>query len=272
MSVSDLIHPTAVIDPATILGDGVQVGPYAVIGPKCDIGPGVWIGAHAVVEYASIGEGSKIHSFAAVGTPPQDLKFKGEETRAFIGKNTVIRECATVNRGTLASGKTVVGDNCLVMAYSHIAHDCVVGNHVVMANSATLAGHVEVSDGVVMGGLCAVHQFARLGTRAMIGGGSMVAQDVAPFCMTHGNRAWIVGLNVVGLRRAGLPKESLSALKSVFKTFFLSDLTLEEAFSRVEGNALPPEAKLFVDFLRSSKRGFCRPKSGGRASMADSAE
>jgi UDP-N-acetylglucosamine acyltransferase len=188
------------------------------------------------------------------------LKFKGEDTRVFIGKNTVIRECVTINRGTLASGRTVVGEGCFIMAYAHVAHDCVVGRNVIMANSATLGGHAEIGDGVVMGGLCAVHQFVRIGAGAMIGAASMVAQDVAPFCMTHGNRAVIVGLNVVGLRRAGLTRETLSALKEAYRTFFLSGLTLEEAARRMEGRVLAPQVRMFVDFLKASKRGITRPK------------
>lgn len=258
-AAASLIHPTAVIDPSSKLGEGVQVGPYAVIGPDCEIGAGTWIGSHAVLEHVTVGQNVKIHPHAFVGTAPQDLKFKGEATRASVGDNTVIRECVTLNRGTSATGMTSVGKNCLLMAYVHVAHDCIVGDNVIMANNATLAGHVEVGNNVVMGGLCAIHQFTRIGTGAMIGGASMVAQDVAPFCMTHGNRAWIVGLNVVGLRRSGLPKESISAIKNAYKTFFLSNLTLQEASAAMDKESLPREARLFVDFLKASKRGFCRP-------------
>jgi UDP-N-acetylglucosamine acyltransferase len=256
------VHPTAVVDPSSKLGAGVQVGPYAVIGPDCEIGDGTTIGSHAVLEHVTVGKNVRIHPHAFVGTPPQDLKFKGEPTRAYVGDNTVIRECVTLNRGTSATGKTVVGKNCLLMAYVHVAHDCIVGDNVIMANNATLAGHVEVADNVVMGGICAVHQFVRIGTGAMIGGGSMLAQDVAPFCMTHGNRAWINGLNVVGLKRSGMSPEARSAVKLAYKTFFLSNLTLAEAAAQMEKNPLPKEAKLFVDFLKASKRGFCRPPAG----------
>lgn len=259
-TTQSLIHPTAVIDPSAKLGAGVQVGPYAVIGPETVIGDGTWIGSHAVLEHVTVGKNCKIHPHAFVGTPPQDLKFKGEPTRAEVGDNTVIRECVTLNRGTVAAGITKVGSNCLLMAYVHVAHDCIVGDNVVMANNATLAGHVEVADNVVMGGMCAVHQFTRIGTGAMIGGASMVAQDVAPFCMTHGNRAWIVGLNVVGLKRSGLPRETITAIKTAYKTFFSSNLTLQEAAAEMDKQPLPKEAKVFVDFLKASKRGFCRPQ------------
>jgi UDP-N-acetylglucosamine acyltransferase len=263
------IHPTAVIDPSARLAEGVEIGPYAVIGPEVEIGEGSWIGSHAVLEYATLGRECKIHPHAFIGTPPQDLKYKGEKTRVRIGDRTVVRECVTVNRGTSASGTTVVGNNCLIMAYCHVAHDCVLGNNVIMANLATLAGHVEVADDVVMGGLCAVHQFTRIGTGAMLGGASMVAQDVPPFCLTHGNRAWLVGLNVVGIRRRKLPPENISALKNAYRTIFMSDLSFEQAVAKLETGTLPAEARAFLEFLKSSKRGFCRPSPRNRGEIVD---
>lgn len=270
VSSASQIHPTAVIDASAKIAGNVQIGPYAVIGPEVEIGQGVSIGAHAILEYATVGADCKIHPHAFVGTPPQDLKFKGEKTRAVIGDRTVIRECVTVNRGTSASGLTVVGKDCLLMAYSHVAHDCRLGDRVIMANVATLAGHVEVGDDVVMGGMTAFHQFSRIGTGAMIGGGSMVAADVAPFCMTHGDRAVIVGLNVVGLRRRGLSKEALAAVKNVYRTVFLSALTLKEAVARLEVQSLPLEAQIFLDFVKKPSRGLCRPapKSGSAEDVA----
>ncbi len=253
------IHPTAVIHPSAELAAGVEIGPYAIIGPEVRIGAGAWVGPHAVLEYATIGPGCKIHPHAFVGTPPQDLKYKGEKTRVEIGARTVVRECVTVNRGTSASGVTRVGENCLLMAYSHVAHDCVLGNNVIIANVGTLAGHVTVGDDVVMGGIVAIHQFVRIGAGAMLGGGSMIASDVAPFCMTHGNRAVIVGLNVVGLRRRGLSREALSALKAAYRTVFLSNLNLQEAMARVGQGPLTPEVKTFLEFLEKPTRGLCRP-------------
>lgn len=252
------IHPTAVIHPTARLAAGVEVGPYAVIGPEVEAGPGTWIGPHAIVEYATLGAGCKIHPHAFVGTPPQDLKYKGEKTRVRIGDGTVVRECVTVNRGTSASGLTSVGKNCLLMAYCHVAHDCALGDDVIMANVGTLAGHVQVGDSVVIGGLVAVHQFTRIGAGAMLGGGSKVAADVAPFCMTHGDRAVIVGLNVVGLRRRGLSREALSAIKEAYKIIFHSGLSLEAAVAALEKVGVP-EVGLFVDFLRKPSRGLCRP-------------
>jgi UDP-N-acetylglucosamine acyltransferase len=266
---SSSIHPTAIVDPGAKIAEGVEIGPYAVIGPEVEIGAGSWVGPHAVVEYATIGAGCKIHPHAFVGTPPQDLKYKGEKTRAVIGDRTVIRECVTVNCGTSASGATVVGKNCLIMAYCHVAHDCVLGDNVIMANVATLAGHVEVGNDVVIGGIVAVHQFARIGTGAMLGGGSMIASDVAPFCMTHGNRAWIVGLNVVGLRRRGLSREALSAIKGAYKTAFMSNLTLPDAVKQIEQLPQTPEVSAFLEFLRKPSRGLCRPPKDQQEVMSD---
>jgi UDP-N-acetylglucosamine acyltransferase len=262
------VHPTAVIDPSARLGEGVEIGPYAVIGPDVALGAGVWVGPHAVVEYADVGEACKIHPHAFVGTPPQDLKYKGENTRVRLGARTVVRECVTLNRGTAASGVTVVGEECLIMAYCHVAHDCVVGNRVIMANVATLAGHVEIGDDVVIGGIAAFHQFTRVGVGAMIGGGSKVASDVAPFCMTHGDRAVIVGLNGVGLRRRGLDRERLAALKDAYRCVFSSGLLLAEALARLEKTAQTPEVAVFTDFLRRPSRALCRPALGA----GDSAE
>ncbi len=256
------MHPTAVIDPSAKIAPGVSIGPYAVIGPETEIGAGAWIGPHAVVEYASIGENCRLHPHAFVGTEPQDLKFKGERTRVKIGARTAIRECVTVHRGTAASGLTTVGEDCLLMAYSHVAHDCVLANNVILANAATLAGHVDVGQGAFIGGLSAVHQFSHIGAGAMIGGGSMVPNDVPPFCMVQGDRAKVMGLNVVGLRRRGTSRENLSILKAAYKTLFFSGLALKEAVAAIEKGTRPAEIEVFLEFLRNvSNRGLCRPPS-----------
>jgi len=256
------VHPTAIIDPSACLGQGVTIAPYAVIGPDVELGDRVSVGPHAVVEHATVGNDSRIFPHAFVGTEPQDLKFKGEKTRVRVGSRTTVRECVTVHRGTSASGLTSVGDDCLLMAYVHVAHDCVVGNNVIMANVATLAGHVHVGVGAFIGGLTAVHQFSRIGVGAMIGGGSMVPTDVPPFCMVQGDRAKIVGLNVVGLRRRGTSKEALSALKFAYHTLYSSGLSLADAVSKIAGAPSFPETDLFLDFLRHlSPRGLCRPAS-----------
>jgi UDP-N-acetylglucosamine acyltransferase len=265
MAADPLIHSTAVIDPSARLGPGVQVGPHAVIGPDVAVGARTIIGPHAVLEYATVGEDCRIHAGAFIGTAPQDLKYKGEKTRAVIGNRTTVRECATVNRGTIASGETIIGENCLLMAYAHVAHDCRLGNNVIMANVATLGGHVHVGPDVVMGGIVAVHQFTRIGAGAMLGGGSMVATDIAPFCMTHGNRAVLVGLNVVGLRRRGLTREAFTAVKDAYRTVFSENRVLADALIALE--KLPPttEVRIFTEFLRVQGRGLCRPVSGSDA-------
>jgi UDP-N-acetylglucosamine acyltransferase len=265
------VHPTAIIDPTAQLGVGVEIAPFVVIGPDVQLGDRCYVGPHSVVEYATVGEDCRFLPHSFVGTEPQDLKYKGEKTRVEIGARTTVRECATIHRGTAASGTTKVGSNCLVMAYVHIAHDCLLGDGVILANGATLAGHVEVGPGAFFGGLCAIHQFVRVGGGAMIGGASMVAQDVIPFGLTHGNRAKIMGLNVVGLRRRGLSREALSALKAAYRTLFHADLGLAEAIAKIDQGPHSPELDHFLSFLRgSSSRGLCRPAS--KTDGDDSAE
>lgn len=264
------VHPTAIIDPTAQLGVGVEIAPFAVIGPEVQLGDRTYVGPHSVVEFATVGEECRFLPHSFVGTEPQDLKYKGEKTRVEIGVRTTVRECATIHRGTSAAGITKVGSNCLVMAYAHVAHDCVLADNVIMANGATLAGHVEVNYGAFLGGLSAVHQFTRIGTGAMIGGGSMVAQDVIPFGLTHGNRAKIMGLNVVGLRRRGLSREGLSTLKSAYRTLFHSGEGLTEAVAKIEKSDRTPELEILLTFLRgASARGYCRPapKSDGNESV-----
>ena len=257
------IHPSAVIDPSARLGVDVEIAPFVVIGPEVVLGDRTYVGPHSVVEYATVGESCRFLPHAFVGTEPQDLKYKGEKTRVQIGSHTTIRECVTVHRGTAASGLTVVGSHCLLMAYVHVAHDCILKDNVIMANGATLAGHVRVDRGAFFGGLSAVHQFSRIGEGAMIGGGALVPNDVAPFCMVQGDRAKVVGLNVVGLRRRGVSRESLSALKAAYKILFLGGHVLSEAVSLIEAGPRSPEVDLFLSFVREkSTRGLCRPAAG----------
>lgn len=260
------VHPTAIIDPTAQLGVGVEIAPFVVIGPDVQLGDRCYVGPHSVVEYATVGEECRLLPHSFVGTEPQDLKFKGEKTRVEMGARTTVRECATIHRGTSAAGVTKVGSHCLIMAYAHVAHDCILADHVILANGATLAGHVEVGPGAFFGGLCAIHQFVHIGTGAMIGGGSMVANDVPPFCLTHGDRAKIMSLNVVGLRRRGLSREGLSILKAAYQTLFHSELGLAEAVTKIEQGPRTPEVDIFLEFLQhTSDRGLCRPapKSSG---------
>ena len=254
-----MIHNTAIIHPSAKISKNVEIGPYAIIGENTVIGPGTKIGSHAVVECSEIGVNCVIFSHAALGTAPQDLKYKNEPTKLIMGSNCAVREFVTLNRGTSASGKTVIGSNCLFMAYSHVAHDCRIGNNVIMANAATLGGHVEVGDNAFLGGLVAVHQFCRVGRLAMLAGGAMVSQDVIPFTQVHGNRAKITGLNLVGIRRNPGLKDSLEEIKSAYRVLFLSGIPMQEALDQLEATNPKAEVKEMIDFIHSSKRGFCRP-------------
>lgn len=258
------IHPTAVVSPDAKIDPTADIGPYAIIGPKTVIGPRTKVGAHTVVEYAEVGADNLFHPGCYVGTPPQDLKYAGEETKLVMGDRNVVRECVTLNRGTAqGGGVTRIGNNCLFMACSHVAHDCQVGNHVIVVNAVLLAGHVHVGDGAVLGGACAIHQFTRIGRLAMLGGGSMNGQDVLPFANTQGDRAVMRGINMLGLKRAGVPPEARSALKEAYKTLFLQGLPQAEAVARLKAGNPPPIVQEWIDFLESAgKRGVMRPAVG----------
>lgn len=256
-----MIHSTAIIHPGADIDPSVEVGPYAVIGEHVSIGTGTKVGPHAVVEgWTTIGQDNVIFQFASIGADPQDLKFAGEKSFLEIGDRNRIREFVTIHRGTAdGGGLTQIGDDCLFMAYSHVAHDCKVANHVIMANAATLAGHCEVDDYAILGGLSAVHQFTRIGCHVMISGGSMVAQDIAPYCIAQGDRAEIAGINLIGLKRRGFSDLALAQIKNAYKVIFRQNLRLEEAIAKLnELTDLTAEAKLFIEFIRSSQRGIAR--------------
>lgn len=254
-----MIHATAIIDPTANIAETAAIGPYAIIGKNTVIGEHTTVGSHAVVECATIGSNCKIFSHAAVGTAPQDLKYRDEPTRIIVGDNCMIREFTTLNRGTSATGTTVIGSDCLFMAYAHVAHDCHVGNGVIVANAGTIAGHVEIGDGAFMGGLVAIHQFTRIGKLAMLAGGAMISQDVLPFCQAQGDRARLVGMNLVGMKRRGFSRETMEEIKSAYRTLFLSGILMEEALDQIEATGPCPEVKEMVDFIHASKRGIVRP-------------
>lgn len=259
------IHPTAVIDPSAKIDPTAEIGPFAIIGPETVIGARTKIGAHTVVEHATLGADNILHPGCYVGTPPQDLKYAGEKTRLVMGDKNVVRECVTINRGTAqGGGLTKIGSNCLFMACSHVAHDCVVGDGVIIVNAVLLAGHVHIGEMAVLGGSCAIHQFTRIGRLAMLGGGSMNGQDVLPFANTQGDRATMRGINMLGLKRAGVPPESRSALKNAYKTLFLSGLTQADALARLKAGGKPdPIVQEWIDFIESAgKRGYMRPAVG----------
>jgi len=255
------VHSTAIIHPGAKIGAQVKIGPYAVIGPKVTLMDRVEVMSHAVVDGRTVvGEGTRIWPFASVGSTPQDLKYRGEDSELHIGKNNMIREYCNISLGTEGGGnKTVIGDGNLFMCFTHVAHDCMIGNECIFANGATLAGHVIVSDKTVLGGLSAVHQFCRLGELSMIAGGAMVAQDVPPFCMVHGDRATINGLNVVGLRRLGLKDERMEAVKTMYRLLYKENLTLDDAKAAIARDVMESrERSVFLGFLNESSRGVVR--------------
>lgn len=257
-----MIHPTAIIAPGASLDATVTVGPFAIIGEHVSIEAGTIIGPHTVIEgRTEIGRDNHIFQFASIGAIPQDLKYRGEESILKIGDRNRIREFVTIHLGTEdGGGVTTVGSDNLLMAYAHVAHDCSVGDHVILANAATLAGHVQVDDYAILGGLSAVHQFTRIGCHVMASGGSMIAQDVAPYSIVQGDRAKTVGLNTTGLKRRGFSDEALATIKTMYKLVFRTGLKLEEAIRRIEETCdiNTKEVNMYLKFLKKSERGLAR--------------
>ena len=251
------VHPTAIVHREAVLGEGVVVGPWALIGPRVHVGDGTEIGPRVLVERDTrIGEDCRVANGAVLGSDPQDLKFKGEQTTLEVGDRTVVREFATLNRGTSASGRTMVGSDCLLMAYSHVAHDCEIGNHVVLANSVNMAGHVVIEDWAIVGGLTPIHQFVRIGAHAFIGGGSRIPQDIPPYCRAAGSPPRLYGLNSVGLERRGFSEEVRKALKQAYRILFQSNENLSRALDRVDEQVAGlPQVRHLVEFVRGSERG-----------------
>lgn len=255
------IHPTALVDSSARIAEDAEVGAYAVIGPEVDIASGCVINHHVNIERdTSIGRGTRIWPMASVGTDPQDLKYKGERTRLEIGANVSIREFATVNRGSEeGGGVTRVGDECLLMTYSHVAHDCQLGKRVIMANAVNLAGHVTIEDYAALGGMVAVHQFVRIGTHCFVGGLSGVAQDLPPYTLCEGARAKTHGLNSIGLKRAGFSNETIEAIKKAYRVIFRSNTPLKKAIAQAREEAPNlPEVAHFLEFIEASQRGVPR--------------
>jgi UDP-N-acetylglucosamine acyltransferase len=257
------IHPTAVVEDGAALAEDVVVGPYCVVGHDVRLGAGVVLQSHVVVSgHTSIGAGTRVFPFASIGLPPQDLKYRGERTRLEIGCNNVIREQVTMHPGTV-HGRLVtsVGNDCVFMVGSHVAHDCIVGDHVVMVNCATLGGHVHVGDWVMIGGLSAAHQFTRIGRHAMIGGMSGVETDVIPFGSVTGNRARLQGLNIIGMKRRDFPRERIHALRHAYRLLFAQEGTMAERLEDVIELFSDDENVMeIVSFIRGeSSRGICQP-------------
>ncbi len=255
------IHPSAIIDPAAELHPSVTIGPYTTIGPGVKLGEGAIVGSHVVLAgNTEVGRGVRIFQFSSVGEVPQDLKYRGQPTRLIVGDGTVIREFATLHLGTEEGGGiTSVGKGCLLMAYSHVAHDVQLGDGVVLGNSSMLAGHVVVEDHVIFGGMTGIHQFTRIGRNAFIGGGSMVGMDVPPYCTASGYRAELAGLNTVGLTRHRFSEEEIANIKKAYRILFRMKLGLREALSRVRAE-LPgdPNVEHMLRFIEGSQRGVTR--------------
>jgi UDP-N-acetylglucosamine acyltransferase len=255
------IHDTAIVDPSAELDGDVEIGPFCIVHKGVRIERGSRLVSHVVVEGATeIGESCTIHPFASIGLPPQDLKYRGENTRLIIGRGNIIREYTTVHRASIGGdGITMIGDNNFFMAYVHIAHDCKIGNDVIMANAATLAGHVLVEDNAVIGGLVAVHQFTRIGRYAMVGGFSGIGQDVPPYMVASGARAKLFGPNVIGLKRHGFSDTTVTGIKKAYKILFREKRTLRDALKKIQDDLpLTDEIRHLIEFIEKNKRGICR--------------
>lgn len=256
-----MIHATAVVDPGTLIGPDVQIGPYTVIGANVEIGAGTWVGPHVVINGPTrIGRDNRVFQFSSVGEAPQDLKYAGEPTRLEIGDRNTIRECCTLHRGTPGGGAvTRIGDDNLLMAYVHVAHDCQIGSKTVFANNSSLAGHVHVGDYAILGGFTLVHQFCHVGAHCMTGINTVTFKDIPPFLMVAGNTAQPYGLNVRGLKRRGFSEEAIAALREAYQIVYRAGHTLEQALLQLAPIAARvPEVAAFAEFIRASGRGIIR--------------
>ncbi len=259
------IHHLAVVHENARIGEDVTIGPFAVIGEHAVIGDSCEIGPHVVIDgHTEIGEQCKFYPGASIGSPPQDLKYQGEETRLVIGSHNIFREYVTVNTGTVGGGGvTRFGSHGLMMAYSHVAHDCHIGDHAILANCAALSGHVTIEDYAIVGGLSAIHQFARLGAHCILGGCSGVSQDIPPYMMASGTPGKVYGLNSVGLKRHNFSEESMKSLKKAYRILFRSKLNMKNALERVKAEIQEcPEVDYLVEFIKGSERGVVRGAKG----------
>ena len=254
------IHPTAIVSSKVKFGNNIIVEPFAIIHDDIEIGDDCEIGPNAVIyDYARIGNNVKIFQGASVSNLPQDLKFDKGKTLLSIDDNTTVREFVTLHRGTYATGITKIGKNCLLMAYTHVAHDCHIGDNCILANGVQLAGHIEIEESVIIGGLSAVHQFSKIGKHAMVGGGSMINMDVPPFIMTSGYPARYMGLNIVGLRRRGFKPEEIEAIKETYRLYYSTGINPTEAKEKIaEKFGEETNVKSILEFMEKSTRGIIR--------------
>jgi len=260
--MASTVHSTAIVDPNAHLGNNIEIGAYTVIEDDVQIGDDCVLGHHVVIASGTrIGNGVKIFSGAVIGNPPQDLKYKGEPTIVEIGDMTVIRECVTVNRGTNETKQTKVGKNCLLMAYSHVAHDCVLGDGIILANSVNLAGHVTIHDHVIIGGLTGVHQFVTLGSHSMIGALFRVSKDVPPYVLAGGQPLSYERLNLIGLRRRGFSPNTIQAIADTYHIIYRSKMNVSQALQKLESmDGKIPEIENIIEFIQKSKRGIIPAK------------
>ena len=259
--MSNQIHPTAIISSKSQLGSNNFIGAYSVIEEGVKLGNGNIIKNHVTISNTTtLGNNNTIHPYVRLGGEPQDLKYGGEPTKLIIGSGNSFREGFTANIGTEGGGgETIIGNDNMFMAYAHVAHDCTIANQTVLANQVSLAGHVSIGDKVILGGLAGVHQHCHIGQDAFIAGGSMVARDVPPYCIAQGDRAKLMGINLVGLKRRGWSRDALQLIRDTFNEVFRSHATRLNAIEYIEEkNGHSPEAKLFIDFIKKSNRGICQ--------------
>ncbi len=254
------IHPTCVVDPSAQIDPSTVIGPYTVIGQNVVIGKNNKIGPYCVIENTTLGDNNEFISSVSVGVKPQDLKYKDEPTRVVIGNGNELRECVTVHRSTDINVPTSIGNNCLLMANAHVAHDCHLGSNIIVANCTAIAGHITIEDRAVISGLIGIHQFSRIGTMAMLSGGTMVHQDIPPYCIAQGSRARLVGINLVGLRRNGLSRETILNIRRAYKALFRSGKMLSEALAELEATHPCKEVQHLIDFCKNSTRGIVAAK------------
>lgn len=253
------IHPTAIVSPKAKLGENVKISAYAIIENDIEIGDGTIVGPHACIyDGARIGKNVQIFQAAAISNAPQDLKYAGEKTYFYIGDNTIIREYATLHRGTIDTGKTEIGSNCLIMAYAHIAHDCVIGNNCIIANSVQVAGHIHIGDWVIIGGGTVLHQFSVVGKHAMIQGGQSVSSDIPPFIVAANTPMKYSGLNLIGLRRRGFSNDDILLLKEAYKVFYFSGLNTSDAKKELEEKFDNPHVTDILKFIEKSQRSILK--------------
>ena len=256
-----MIHQTAIIDPKAEIGTDVEIGPYSIINKNVSIGSKTVIGPHVIIDpFVTIGPDCHIFQYAAIGAVPQSLKFNGEKTYVKIGRGCIVREFATIHRGTeFGGGITEIGEESFLMAYTHIAHDCKIGRKVILSNNASLGGHITIGDYSTIGALVGIHQFVKIGEHAFIGGKSKIVKDIPPYVIVAGDRAKLHGLNRVGLKRSGFSQSTLAALKKTYRIIFRIGLTLNEAIERATAEVEQiPEVVSFIEFIKSSERGIIR--------------